>query len=110
MELEFKKENESTISVKVPDEIVNYIDNVLSTVSLNVVTNFDSYITMELEDKLLSRYITAILFDKYKNTMNNSYGFLLVHAYYKGRVVLISMGEIPIDQHNKTIANGVLYE
>lgn len=110
LELEFTKENETTISIKVPEVIVNYIDDIINTLSLGKTSDFDGYLTNELEDKLVSRIIAAIFFNKYRPTMSNSYGFLLVYAYYKDRIVLVSLGELPINQNDKVIVNGVLYE
>lgn len=106
--LEFEKVNDIKYRCKVPYSMVDYVDTIVKKISNFSLDKFLSYITEELEDKIVSRMVSSIWFSTNIKDLP-SMGFLTIDVMYKERVITVSLGELPIDENNTIWVNGVMY-
>lgn len=92
----------------VPYEIINYVDNVIYTISIGLERKYDAFLTQQLEDYMYSRIISSIYVRMHKH-VNSDLGFINIQATIKDRTLNITLGELNVDDKSTMFVNGIMY-
>lgn len=107
--LTFEKINDTQLLVStMPYEIINYVDNVIYTLSIGLERKYDGFLTQQMEDYMYSRVVSSIYVRTHKH-VSNDLGFINIEVKVKDRSINITLGELNVDDKTTVLVNGVMY-
>lgn len=106
--MNFQKINDYSYQVEVPDVVLDFVDNVMDTISLGKVSEYEENLNINIENQLYSRIIAACYLKQFNNVVPEG-GFLRITANLGERSLIMSVGCIEDENSGTVLLNGVIY-
>ena len=108
MKLEFNKVNDNLFRVEKSQELVDKVEQALSSITLCDNKLFSSEVDGALKDKLVSRLVASAFKSQYPDYLDNNSLFVRIIVPYNDKTINVTYGEI-FHNNEVKILNGVLY-
>lgn len=102
----FTKQNDNRFIFEASEQDASYIDDALRIVDGDI--SYEEYITYEVYQTLLSRYVGRCFLQSEYATDLSLNGFVVIDVMIGGNVITVSLGEIPLSKDTKKLVVGVL--
>jgi hypothetical protein len=107
--MKIDKINNNTYRVVDSSEIELLVNEMVNTLSLNSVMDFETIITDQLKDSMVSRLVAAHFTKMNPTVFNDGNMYVIIKVGFENREINVSVGNLTLENKTRTL-NGVLYK